>query len=86
MNKTVSYQKSGKLDWETTEFKLATIVTNNGALHQNPACQKVRAGAAIDIHHAAGFAHMAFADQDERLCDRSCSVKAELVFDSVRQR
>jgi hypothetical protein len=32
MNKTVAYQKSGRLDWETNKFKLEAVVTKNGAI------------------------------------------------------
>ena len=31
MNKPISYQKSGRLDWETNEYKLQAIVTKNRA-------------------------------------------------------
>ncbi len=31
MNETVAYQKSGRLDGETNQFKLETVVTINGA-------------------------------------------------------
>ncbi len=31
MNKTVAYQKSGRLDWETNQFKFEAVVTKNGA-------------------------------------------------------
>ena len=36
MNKTISYQNGGKLDWETNEFKLTPIVTRNGAIAPEP--------------------------------------------------
>ena len=31
MNKPISYQKSGRLDWETNEYKLQAVVTKNTA-------------------------------------------------------
>ena len=36
MNKTVAYQKSGRLDWETNKFKLEAVVTKNGAIAPQP--------------------------------------------------
>ena len=36
MNKTVAYQKSGRLDWETNKFKLEAVVTKNGAIAPPP--------------------------------------------------
>jgi hypothetical protein len=36
MNKTVTYKKSGRLDWETNKFKLEAIVTKNGAIAPQP--------------------------------------------------
>ncbi len=36
MNKTVAYQKSGRLDWETNQTKIEAVVTNNGASAPQP--------------------------------------------------
>ncbi len=36
MNKTISYQKGGELDWETNEFKLSPNVTKKGAIAPEP--------------------------------------------------
>ncbi len=36
VNKTVAYQKSGRLDCETNQAKLETVVTRNGASAPQP--------------------------------------------------
>ncbi len=36
MNKTVAYRKSGRLDWETHQIKLETVVNRNGASAPQP--------------------------------------------------
>ncbi len=36
IEKTVAYQKSRKLDWETNKFKLEAVVTKNGASVPEP--------------------------------------------------
>ncbi len=36
VNNTISYQRGGRLDWETNQYKLRVAVTNNGASAPEP--------------------------------------------------